>query len=167
MANTSVYTGADGSITLSTVSANGKEAEVAQGIIDANDVLTIGRATGVTLEVRSEVRPFHELGQRYATELRSGNVSVRGTIQRAYLNGALLRLLLGEAADGRPAQSWAQPSFNVTLLAENAALPGVKSTVTLVGVKLDQWSYTLPEDDFVMESAGFQALYLTVSDEGA
>ncbi|ANX05101.1 hypothetical protein [Immundisolibacter cernigliae] len=167
MANTSVYTGADGSITLSTVSANGKEAEVAQGIIDANDVLTIGRATGVSLEVRSEVRPFHELGQRYATELRSGNVSVRGTIQRAYLNGALLRLLLGEAADGRPAQSWAQPSFNITLLAENAAVPGVKSTLTLHGVKLDQWAYTLPEDDFVMESAGFQALFMTVSDEGA
>lgn len=167
MANTSVYTGADGSITLSTVAANGKEAEVAQGILDANDLITIGRATGVTLEVRSEVRPFHELGQRYATELRPGNISVRGTIQRAYLNGALLRLLLGEAADGRPAQSWAQPSFNVTLLAENAAVPGVKSTVTLHGVKLDQWSYSLPEDDFVMESAGFQALYLTVADEGA
>lgn len=167
MANTSVYTGADGSITLSTVAANGREAEVAQGILDANDLVTIGRATGVTLEVRAEVRPFHELGQRYATELRPGNVSVRGTIQRAYLNGALLRLLLGEAADGRPAQSWAQPSFNITLLAENAAVPGVKSTLTLHGVKLDQWSYTLPEDDFVMESAAFQALYLTVADEGA
>ena len=100
MANTSVYTGADGSITLSTVAANGKEAEVAQGIIDSNDLVTIGRATGVTLEVRAEVRAFNELGQRYATELRPGNVSVRGTIQRAYLNGALLRLLLGEAADG-------------------------------------------------------------------
>ena len=167
MANTSVYTGADGSITLSTVAANGTEAEVAQGIIDANDLITIGRATGVSLEVRAEVRPFHELGQRYATELRPGNVSVRGTIQRAYLNGALLRLLLGEAADGRPAQSWAQPAFNITLLAENAAVPGVKSTLTLHGVKLDQWSYTLPEDDFVMESAAFQALYLTVADEGA
>ena len=167
MANTSVYTGADGSITLSTVAANGKEAEVAQGIIDANDVVTIGRATGVTLEVRAEVRAFNELGQRYATELRPGNVSVRGTIQRAYLNGALLRLLLGEAADGRPKQSWAQPSFNITLLAENAAVPGVKSTLTLHGVKLDQWSYTLPEDDFVMESAAFQALFLTVGDEGA
>lgn len=167
MANTSVYTGADGSITLSTVAADGREAEVAQGILDANDLITIGRATGVTLEVRSEVRAFHELGQRYATELRPGNIAVRGTIQRAYLNGALLRLLLGEAADGRPAQSWAQPSFNVTLLAENAAVPGVKSTVTLHGVKLDQWSYSLPEDDFVMESAGFQALYLTVADEGA
>ena len=41
----------------------------------------IGRATGVTVEVTTEVRPFHELGQRYATELRPGNVNVNGTIE--------------------------------------------------------------------------------------
>ena len=41
MANTSVFTGADGSITLSTVAANGREAEAAQGIIDGNDLVTI------------------------------------------------------------------------------------------------------------------------------
>lgn len=167
MANTSVYTGADGSITLSTVSANGKEAEVAQGIIDGNDLITIGRATGVSVKVQSTVRAFNEIGQRYATELRPGNVAVSGSINRAYLNGALLRLLLGEASDGRPAHSWAQPSFNITLMAENAALPGVRSTITLHGVKLNQWNYTMPEDDFIMESTTFQALFLTVGDEGA
>ena len=167
MANTSVYTGADGSITLSTTSSDGKEAEVAQGIIDGNDLVTVGRATGVAVEVTSEIHAFHEIGQRYATELRPGNVEVRGTIKRAYLNGAMLRLLLGEAADGRPANSWAQPSFNITLLAENAAVPGVRSTITLHGVKIEQWSYTVPEDDFIVESATFQALYLTVGDEGA
>jgi hypothetical protein len=165
MANTSVYTGADGSITLSTVSSAGPEAQVAQGIIDGNDLVTVGRATGVSVEVLSDVRPFHEIGQRYATELRPGNVTVRGTVKRAYLNGALLRLLLGEAADKRPAHSWAQPSFNITLMAENAAIPGVRSTITLHGVKLDQWNYTMPEDDFVLESANFQALFLTVADE--
>jgi hypothetical protein len=167
MANTSVYTGADGSITLSTTSSNGAEAEAAQGILDGNDLITVGRATGVTVEVHSEVRAFHEIGQRYASELRAGNVVVRGTINRAYLNGALLRLLLGEAADGRPARSWPQPSFNITLLAENAAAPGVQSNVTLHGVKLDQWSYAMPEDDFIVETARFQALFLTVQDEGA
>ena len=36
----------------------------------------------------------------------------------------------------------------------------------LHGVKLDQWSYTMPEDDFIMESASFQALFLTVADDG-
>ena len=166
MANMSVFTGADGSISLSTNSSAGLEAQLAQGVIDGNDLVTIGRATGVSVEVASEVRAFHEIGQRYATELRPGNVTVRGTINRAYLNGALLRLLLGEAADGRPAHSWAQPSFNITLLAENAAVPGVRSTITLHGVKLDQWNYTMPEDDFVVESASFQAMFLTVGDEG-
>jgi hypothetical protein len=165
MANTNVYTGADGSIALSTGSDT--EGTAAQGIIDANALLVVGRAQGVTIEVTSQVRAFHEIGQRYASELRPGNVTVRGTIKRAYLNGALLRLLLGEAADGRPRASWTQPSFNITVLSENAAMPGVRSTITLHGVKLDQWNYAMPEDDFVMESANFQALYLTVGDEGA
>jgi hypothetical protein len=76
-------------------------------------------------------------------------------------------LLLGEAADGRPARSWPQPSFNITLLAENASAPGVRSNLTLHGVKLDQWNYSMPEDDFIVEAASFQALFLTVADEGA
>ena len=47
---------------------------------------------------------------------------------------------------------------------ENAATPGVNNTVTLHNVKIDSWSYNMPEDDFVMESASFQALYMTVAD---
>jgi hypothetical protein len=165
MANTNVFTGADGSITLSTNTAEGPEAQTAQGIIDGNDLITIGRATGVRVEVNAALRPFNEIGQRYASELRPGNVTIRGSMERAYLNGALLRLLLGEAADGRPARSWGQPSFNITLMAESSAHPGTRSTITLHGVKLDQWSLAMPEDDFVMESATFQALFATVGDE--
>jgi hypothetical protein len=164
MANTRVFTGADGSITLST--PQGTEGEAAQGIIDGFDLVSVGRVQNVRVEVESAVRPFHEIGQRYATELRPGNITVRGTIGRALLNGAMLRLLLGEAADGRPAQSWAQPAFNITLLVENPAAAGVRSTLTLYDVKIDGWVYAMPEDDFLMESVGFQALYLTVGDEG-
>ena len=47
---------------------------------------------------------------------------------------------------------------------ENPANPGVSNTVTLHGVKIDNWNYGMPEDDFVMESVSFQALYLTVAD---
>jgi hypothetical protein len=32
-------------------------------------------------------------------------------------------------------------------------------------VKLDTWVYSLPEDEFVMEKVGFQALYVTVTEE--
>lgn len=164
MAN-SVYTGADGSITLST--PEGTEGGSAQAVIDEHEMISVGRATGVTIEVQSDVRAFHEVGQRYASELRPGNIHIRGTIDRAYINGALLKLLLGEAASSRPAASWAQPSFNITVLAENPALPGNRSAITLHQVKIDQWSYTMPEDDFIMEGASFQALYLTVEDEAA
>jgi hypothetical protein len=164
MSNTHVFTGADGAIMLSP-GAPGVEADAAQAVIEGNDLIQVGRVTGVTVEVSSAIRPFHEIGQRYATELRSGNVNVRGRIDRAYLNGALLSLLLGEAATQRPGRSWPQPAFDITLLAENAAVPGTRSTVTLHGVKLEQWHLTMPEDDFVMEAASFQALYVTVADE--
>jgi hypothetical protein len=93
MANTNVFTGADGSIT----------------IASPEETITVGRVQDVTVQVTSDVKAFHEIGQRYASELRPGNMEVTGTIGRAYINGALLTLLLGEAAGGRPAASWAQP----------------------------------------------------------
>ena len=122
----------------------------------------------MTIEVRSEIRPFHEMGQRYATELRSGNVFIKGTIGRAHVNGALLRLMLGDGGAGtRPAGSFVSPTFNLSLHMENAAFPGNSSTVTVHTVKLDEWSLSVPEDDFVMEQVGFQALWIGVEDAAA
>lgn len=163
MANTSVFTGADGSITLST--PEGNEGTQAQSVLDSYDLLSVGRVQNVRVEVQTDVRAFHEIGQRYATELRPGNVHVRGTIGRAYINGALLQLMLGEAAGGRPAASWTQPTFNITVLLDNPANEGNINNLTIHGVKIDSWVYGIPEDDFVLESVGFQALYITVSDE--
>ena len=59
----------------------------------------------------NEVKPFHELGQRFATELRPGNINVQGTIERAHVNGALLKLMLGPAAQSRAARRVLQPEF--------------------------------------------------------
>lgn len=165
MANTKVFTGADGSITLSP--SQGPEGDKAKAVIEAYEMISVGRVQQVRVEVTSEVKAYHEIGKRYATELRSGNVSIHGTIGRAYVNGAMLKLLLGDAADKPPVGSWAQPAFNITLLAESPAAPGVTSNITLHDVKIDQWVYQLPENDFVMESVGFQALYLTVADKAA
>jgi len=164
MANTSVFTGADGSLALSTQQT--PEGTAAQAAIDQFGVQVIGRVQDVTVQVNSDVKPFHEIGQRYATQLRPGNVEVRGTIGRAYINGAMLTLLLGEAAGTRPAQSWTQPTFSMTLVASNSAVPGVTSTLTLHDVKIDSWNFHMPEDDFLLESVGFRALFVTVGDEG-
>lgn len=163
MPNTNVFTGADGSITLSVPS--GPEGDAANGVLTEQELTTVGRVQDVRVEVRSDVKAFHEIGQRYASELRPGNVTVGGTIGRAYVNGAMIQLLLGEAAGGRPAASWTQPAFNITVLVENPANPGVSSTITLHDVKIHSWSYGMPEDDFVMEGVGFQALYITAADE--
>lgn len=165
MANSKVFTGADGSITLSP--SQGPEGDKAKAVITAYEMLSVGRVQQVRVEVTSEVKAFHEIGQRYATELRAGNVTIQGSIGRAYINGALLKLLLGDAADNRPQGSWAQPAFNITLLAESPAAPGVTSNITLHDVKLDEWAFQMPENDFVMETVGFQALYLTVQDKAS
>jgi hypothetical protein len=164
MANTSVYTGSDGAITLSVPS--GTEGEAAQAVLTAYDAISVGRVQDVTVELLSEVLPYHEIGQRYATQLRPGNVTIRGTIGRAFINGAMLKLCLGEAAESRPAASWAQPAINITLQVANSAVPDVRSVLTLHDVKINQWVYTVPESSFVMESVSFQALFMSIQDEG-
>jgi len=162
MPNSNVFRGSDGTISVSV--DTGAEGDAAQGVIDEYALTPVGRATGVTVRVDSDLKPFHELGQRYATELRPGNVNVSGTIERAYINGALLKMFLGDAASSRPAGTFISPSFNLNLRMENPAKAGTSSTVTLYGVKLESWNYTIPEDDFVMERVDFRALWLSVGD---
>jgi hypothetical protein len=160
-----VYRGSDGTISVAVES--GVEGEKAGAVNEAYSLTPIGRVTGVSVRVTNDVRPFHELGQRFATELRHGNINVSGSIDRAYINGALLKLMLGDAADSRPAGTFVSPSFNLSVRLENPSLPGTASTVTVMGVKFEDWLYTLPEDDFAIEKVNFRALWVKVEDQSA
>ncbi|HEX7333963.1 MAG TPA: hypothetical protein VF290_20835 [Pyrinomonadaceae bacterium] len=162
---TTVYRGSDGTISLAVEA--GPEGDKANAINEAYSLTPIGRVTGVTVRVTNDVEAFHELGQRFATELRPGNINVYGTIERAYINGALLKLMLGDAADARPAGTFVSPSFNLNVRLENPSLPGVTSTVTVMGVKVEEWVYNLPEDNFAMEKLSFRALWVKVEDKAA
>ena len=165
MPNTNVFTGMDGSITVAVDDATSPEGQAATAVSDAFTLSPIGRASDVTVNVSSELRPFHEVGQRYATELRAGNVNVTGTMGRAHINGALLRLMLGDAGAGtRPAGPFVAPTFNLSLVLENPARQGQRSTLTVHGVKVDGWSFAMPEDDFVLESVTFKALWIGIED---
>ena len=164
MAATTVYHGADGTISVAVES--GPAGDKAKDVVDRFALSPIGRATGVTVRVTSDVRPFHELGQRFATEIRGGNLNVYGTIERAYINGALLRLMLGDAADNRPAGAFLSPSFNLSLQLRNPANPDATASVTVMGVLIDEWNYTLPEDDFVLERLTFRALWIKPDETG-
>jgi hypothetical protein len=165
MPNTHVFTGMDGAISLAT--EQGPEGEAAKTVNETYGLTPIGRATGVSIAVVSEMKPFHELGQRYATELRPGNVNISGCMDRAHVNGALLKLMLGEGAGTtRPAGAFVSPSFNLSIRMENAAVPGNHSTLTVHGVRLDGWTFDLPEDEFILEKVTFKALWISVEDAG-
>jgi hypothetical protein len=161
---TTVYSGADGSIAVA-VDA-GPAGDKAKEIADRYSLTPVGRVTGVTVRVTNDVKPFHELGQRFATELRPGNLNVYGTIERAYINGALLRLMLGDGADSRPAGAFVGPQFNLSLRLQDPAAPDASASVTVMGVQLSEWTYSIPEDDFVMERLSFRALWIKTEETG-
>jgi len=162
---TTVFHGADGTLSLANEST--PAGEEAKGVVETFNLATVGRCTGVTIRVTNDVKPFHELGQRIATDLRPGNINVYGTIDRAYVNGALLHLMLGKAADSRPAGAFVGPQFNLSIELKNAADPATPSTITVMGVQINEWNYTLPEDDFVMENVSFRALWVKTEDKKA
>jgi len=161
---TTVFSGADGTIAVAVEA--GPAGDAAKAVVDRYSMTPIGRVTGVTVKVTNDVKPFHELGQRFATELRPGNINVFGSIERAYINGALLRLMLGDAAESRPAGTFVGPTFNLSLQLRNPGLPDQTATVTVMGVQLNEWNYTLPEDSFVMEQVSFRALWIKTEEAG-
>ena len=168
MANTNVFRGSDATLMLAPSNTDLPEGATAEEVIEFYQLSPVGRATDVEVYVQTELEEFHEVGRRHAAQLRPGNIHVSGRINRAYINGALLRLLLGQGAvTERVAEPYAQPSFNLQLRVEDPATPGTNSTVTVHGVKLENWAYNLPEDDFVMESVNFRGLFIDVEDQEA
>ena len=64
-------------------------------------------------------------------------------------------------------EPYPQPSFNLIIGLNDPATPGTTSTLTVHGVKMENWGYAVPEDDFVMESITFKGLFITVEDQEA
>ncbi len=163
MANTNVFTGAHGTLTLAPLdTAEGRDAE---SIIGAYDIQqAVGRVVDVKLSVRNDLEEFHEIGRRYATSLHPGNIHVSGTAGRAYINGALLGLLLGRKSFlPSTTEPFVQPAFNMTLRLDDPATVG-HAELVVSGVKFQNWSLSLPEDDFVMEEVTFKALSVEIVD---
>ena len=157
-----VFRAVDAVLVLGVDDANAPEGAAADALVSQYELSnSVGRLRGVTISVSSDVRPFYEIGRRYPTHLRSGVIRVSGTAQRAHVNGALLRLLLGDGATSPPsAGNFVQPSFNIVTTLQDPSRPGQQTRVTVFSAKFDSWEYTIPADDFVMEGVTFQALRL-------
>jgi hypothetical protein len=165
MANTNVFRGSDATLTLAPADPDAPEGQAANAVIESFSLSPVGRASDVEVYVQTDLKAYHEIGRRHPAQLRPGNINVSGKIGRAYINGALLRLLLGDGAlVERINEPYPQPSFNLVLALNDPATPGTFSLLTVHGVKLENWAYALPEDDFVMESVTFQGLFISVED---
>jgi hypothetical protein len=159
--NTRTYFGTDGTLLLT--DPQNFDAGVLATYLGESGVA--GRVTNVGLRVSTEIKAFHELGGRLP-ELRAGNIVITGSVQRAYINGALLRLMLGPYAEGDESAVMALPSFNMKLILDNLNPPGDEgnSILTVYNVVFDTWAFSLPENDFVLEDLTFRARRLAVLD---
>jgi hypothetical protein len=168
MPNTNVFRGSDATLVLAVDDSSTVEGGLADGLINEYEFSNVvGRLQDVTVRVENEVLAYHEIGKRMPTELRPGNVNISGSASRAHVNGAMLKLLLGEAAGSPPpAEAIPQPTFNIVIALKNPSLPENSSTVTLFGVKFESWSFSLPEDDFVMEGVTFKAMRISTEEAG-
>jgi hypothetical protein len=169
MPNANVFRGSDASLVLAVDNSESVEGKLAGSLISEYELSSIvGRLQNVQVKVENELRPYHEIGKRFASELRPGNINVSGFVERAHINGALIRLLLGDGATSPPPTgAIAQPSFNIVINLTNPALPGNSSILTVFGVKFESWNFRLPEDDFVMEEVVFRALRITSEEVGS
>lgn len=158
-----VFRALDAVLVLGVDDTSTPEGQAADALVSQYDLSNaVGRLTNVSITVTSDVQPFFEIGRRYPTHLRSGILHVSGSAERAHVNGALLRLLLGDGAVSPPsAPNFVQPSFNIIASLKDPARPTQESKVTLFGVKFDRWTYSVPSEAFVMEKLSFQALRLS------
>jgi hypothetical protein len=162
MFNTRTFFGTDGTLTVANQTA--LEADTLTSYLGEGN--TVGRVVNVSLSISTEVKPFHEIGFRLPRELRAGRIDIGGTVERALVNGALLRLMLGEYAVGEEAAGFVVPTLDMVVTLDNQQPPGDEgnSVLTVYGVVFDSWNMSVPAHDFVLEGLSFKAKRISVAD---
>jgi hypothetical protein len=107
MPNVNVFRGSDATLVLAVEDSESQEGQLADGLISQYDLSSVvARLQQVQVKVENDVYPYHEIGQRFASELRPGNINISGTARRAHINGAMIRLLLGDGLPAHPRRRW-------------------------------------------------------------
>ena len=159
-----VYTGANGTLSLATENTpEGQDGKVVWSAYSKTP--EVGRVTGVQIRVRTDLKEYYQIGQRHPVSLNPENVAISGEIDRAYMNGALLFLLLRRGAGPTAVKEpYVQPTFTLKLTLNDSAVPNNKAALELKGVKFMNWGVEVPENDFVIENVEFKALAISVVD---
>lgn len=164
-----IFTGKTGLISLFLPGTATPESTDAQTVLNDYDPAgggspPIGRATNIKVYVQTDLEEFHQIGVRWPQVLQPGNVHIGGEIERAYMHGGVLSLLLGKGVSATNAEPFVQPSFGIIVDLKDPAVPGNEAKLVLDGVKFENWSFSMPEDDFVMENVTFRAMTIHVID---
>jgi hypothetical protein len=161
--NTTTYFGTDGTLVIS--GPHDFDADAFAALLPQDG--QVARVVNVTLALTTDIKPFHEMGARYPSELRAGNITISGTVERAYINGALLRLMIGQYAIEPESAGLPIPSFTMKVAVDNLAPAGEdgNSILTVYGLMFDSWQVNLPEDDFMLERLTFKARRIQVQDK--
>jgi hypothetical protein len=167
-----VFTGKTATITLNNGAAGPERdaaGQVLKPYLGTTPPVVVGRATGVHVAVTTNLEEFHEIGHRHAVVLHPGDISISGSLDRAYVSGALITLLLGKGAVGKGlgAEPFPQPAFDMTVTMNDPAVPNATAKIELIDVKFHNWAFRMPEDEFVMENVTFRALSLNITDTPA
>lgn len=163
MFNTNTFFGTDGSLTFS--DPDGFDTGAFTNYFGESGL--VGRVVNVSLSVSMDLKTFHELGSHSTKELRVGNIYINGTVERAYINGALLKLMMGQYAEKEETTPFKIPSFNMKIILDNLKPEGEagNSILTVYGVVFNSWQYNLPEDDFVLEKLSFKGKRIYLEDK--
>lgn len=125
----------------------------------------VGRVESLTIDANNNLDRFFEVGNRLAAELKEGNFELDGSISSGFINSAKLELAIGGDGETMRAQQRI-PEFTLMAKVTNVNT-GKTESITLKGVKIDTWSWDLPAEDWVMESADFMATNISRQSETA
>ncbi len=111
---------------------------------------TTAYVTSFSVENAPNVDPVYEMGSRNPTKFKKGNEEITGSFDKMYVN-----------------TDWIDDAHTDTIVSykfEGIVDTAAGSlTLTLSEVTLTNWSFDLPEDDFITESVDFQAKNMSTS----
>lgn len=131
MAQTEVYTGAEGKVEVGT----------------AGNEVVVALVTGLSVEVNPNIKGKRPLGSRTVQEWKIGNLEVSGTLEKIWYNHDFLSRV-------RPTADTLTEFQIITTLTGS---DGVAKAATIKGVVFTSWSREKPDGDLVTESIDFEA----------
>lgn len=162
---TNVYKGENGQLVIVPADTIDSETIIQNPAFEMADMAVVGRVKDVEVCIHTDLEEFHEIGRRHPVSLHPGNIYISGTIGRAFVNGALLTLLMGRGArQGASGEPFAQPRMVLVLNHSDPVVTDKIATLKIYDVMFANWNYKMTDEEFVMEKVSFKALFMLTED---